>query len=113
MLVLLTSVIGTLAYGAEAVTAGVVGLSWETLLTIYGPMAGMLVWFMHREKIRDMKEEHRDKAFCGLIVQCTEALTRMNSTLAEFRADLEKHRAAVYRLCDESRGNARIFERSE
>lgn len=107
---------GCLAYGSEkAAPAGVVpvGLTWESLVIVYGPMAGMLVWFIWREEKRDKREVERRKAAEEQTAKQVEAITKFEATLSEFRADIQKNRTAVYQLRDEARGKTRVIEKEE
>ncbi|MCD8352431.1 MAG: hypothetical protein LUC93_17645 [Planctomycetaceae bacterium] len=88
---------GCLAFGSEAMAApSADGDFWLSLVKMYGPMAGMLIWFMQREKTRD-----------ALVVDCAKAITNLNATLTEYRKDMEKMRLALYQVRDEARGKRR------
>ncbi len=110
--VFLPFVAGCIAYGSESVaTHSAVGLSLESLLIVYGPMAGMLIWFMYREKVREENAGKRDEELRGVIVKSTEATTLVIAAIAELRAESQKNRVATYQLRDEMRGNTRIIHR--
>jgi hypothetical protein len=92
---------------------GAVDLSLESLLIVYGPMAGMLLWFMYREKVREEKAGKRDDEMRDVIVQNTAAMTLVNAAITEFRVEMQKNRAAVHQLRDETHGKTRIMRRDE
>ena len=96
-------VAGCIAMAGETIApAGpTVKLSWDTLITIYGPMAGMLGWFMYVEKNRMKGEKERNDTLISLVGDCTETITAVNATLVQLRAENEKQRGAIYRLVDE------------
>ncbi|MCD8138323.1 MAG: hypothetical protein LUE17_00830 [Planctomycetaceae bacterium] len=83
---------GCAAYGSEAAVPGGDGGIILSLIKSFGPMAGVIIWFMHRQKTYDT-----------LVVDCTKATTALNATLNEFRADMEKMRVILYQLRDEAR----------
>ncbi len=112
--VFLPFVAGCLAYGSESASAaGTVGLSLESLIIVYGPMAGMLIWFMYRENVREKKAEKRDEELRSVLLRNTEAMTLFNASIAELRAEMQKNRVAVYQLRDEAHGNTRVMRRDE
>ncbi len=94
-------------------------LSWDTLITIYGPMAGIIAWFMWKEKDRMKSEKERTDTLISLVGNCTATITSVNATLVQLRAESEKNRSALYRLADEVHdakagaggSNTRIMER--
>ncbi len=105
-------VAGCLAYGSETMSSsGAIDLSLESLLIVYGPMAGMLAWFMYREKVREENAGKRDVELRDVIAKTTEATTLATAAIAEVRAEMQKNRAATYQLRDEMRGNTRIMHR--
>lgn len=126
-------VAGCLAFGSEQTVApsGVaIKLSWETLVTIYGPMGGVLVWLIRREDRREKDEKDRRREWTELVKNNTEALTQVKETLTLTRVDDEKQRLATYQLKDAvmkmdgdvhdlgvqigmSRGNTRVMMKSE
>ena len=115
--VFLPFVAGCIAMAGESITpAGpTVKLSWDTLVTIYGPMAGMLLWFMYVEKNRMKNERERNDTLISLVGDCRETIASANATLIQLRAENEKQRCAIYRLADEvhdfkgGRGDTKTF----
>ena len=111
-------VAGCLAFGSESMSPrGAVDLSLDSLLIVYGPMAGMLIWFMYREKVREDRAEKRDAELRDVIAQNTKAMTinaaATTELRSEVRAELQKNRTAIYQIRDEKRGNTRIMRRNE
>ena len=86
---------GCLASAGDAIAPGaMVGVNWETALTFYGPMGGIIVWFMYREK-------KRDERLFALVEKCTDVIAKVEDALAKTSADNEKQRNALYRLAEE------------
>ncbi len=113
---------GCYAMASDSVASVVdptVKLSWDTLITIYGPMAGIIAWFMWVEKNRIKGEKGRTDTLISLVGDCTATITSANATLVQLRAESEKNRNALYRLADEVHdfkggtggSNTRIMER--
>ncbi len=112
--VFLPFVAGCIAYGSESMSSGgAIDLSLESLLIVYGPMAGMLIWFMYREKVREAKADRRDEELRDVIVKGTEVTTLATVAIAEMRADMQKNRTAVHQLRDEVRSATRVMHRDE
>lgn len=108
-------VAGCIAFGSEKMAGGggTIDLSWGSFIIVYGPMAGMLAWFMHREKVRDANEAKREERRADNENRQIEAITLVIAAVAEFRADLQKSRTAVYQLRDETRSKTRIIGGNE
>ncbi len=120
--VFLPFVAGCIAFGSESMASrGAVDLSLDSLIIAYGPMAGMLAWFMYRDNAREKNAVKRDTEFQAAIVRHTEAMTLVHAGLAQLIAEGEKGRHAIHRLADEvhdfgarpMRGNTRIMRRDE
>ena len=98
--IFLPFVAGCLAFGGDGGTPnGMAAVNWETALTIYGPMGGIIVWFMIREK-------KRDERLFALVEKCTDVIAKVEDALAKSSADDEKLRVVTYRLRDDVRGLA-------
>ncbi len=90
-----------MAGDSAALADPTIALRWDTLITIYGPMAGIIAWFMWREKIAQKAEATRTDTLISLVGDCTATITSVNATLVQLRAESEKNRNALYRLADE------------
>ena len=94
---LIPLVAGCLAFGGDAgAPGGMIGVNWETALTVYGPMGGVIIWFMTREK-------KRDERLFVLVEKCTEVMAKVENALAQSHEGDEKQRAATYQLRDDVR----------
>ncbi len=115
LIVFLPLITGCLAVGAESsAPGGMIGFNWETALTVYGPMSGVIIWFMTRER-------KRDERLFGLVEKCTEVMAKVETSLAQSSLDDEKQRTATYQLRDAVReltgaahhGKTRIMHRDD
>lgn len=119
IIVFLPLVAGRLALGADTGTpGGMIGVNWETALTVYGPMGGVIIWFMTRER-------KRDERLFALVEKCTLVMAKVETALAQAHEGDEKQRAAIYQLRDAVRdfgahvdstpirGNTRVMHREE
>ena len=92
--VFFTLIAGRLAFGSDAgASGGMIGVNWETALTVYGPMGGVIIWFMTRER-------KRDERLFALVEKCTGVMAKVETSLAQSAADDEKQRTAIYQLRD-------------
>lgn len=104
---------GCMAMAGEAASLpGAIRLTWDTLLTIYGPM---IIWVAietrrnnenAKQRIEDEKERRKEEAeyrreWIAQVKINTEAITNMNTGVTLMRTDTEKHRTAIYRLVEE------------
>ncbi len=97
-------VAGCLAVAGEgAPRSDAIQLTWETLLTIYGPMAVWLVWFIRIDSIRRKEDKEQRAEWMERLERNTAMMTKVVEALTLTRADDDKHRTAIYRLVEEVR----------
>lgn len=98
---------GCLAHGAEPGGGDVFGNIILRILEMYGPMAGMILWFMHREKLRDERDAAQRAEFIRLIESCTSVMVEVKTKLAQTCTETEKTRVAVYQVKDIVQGKGK------
>ncbi len=91
------------AAGEGAPRSDAIQLTWETLLTIYGPMAVWLVWFIRIDSIRRKEDKEHRGEWMELLKQSAKTMTKVEEALDLAHADDDKHRTAMYRLVEEVR----------
>lgn len=95
-------VVGCLAAAAEQSSRpSAIQLTWETLVTIYGPMAVWLIWFIRRDDQRRKEDAEHRREWTGLVKNNTEALANVTTSLSLGLANDEKNRLATYKVADE------------
>ena len=99
--------VGCIALGGEsAQPSGMITLSWESILIVYGPMAIWIVVLVRRNDRHDSDAKDAQGAWEKLLKANTEAMTLVKEALAATKTETEKDRVATYRLIEEVRDMA-------